>query len=114
MHVSLKLGLNDIHIKYPNYIPIVTLLYPTLFIRPVSVLHDEIILTVTSSLSMWRSAASFPSRMLEPLRDVLAIGGQKNRTILRSTKQTKVICETPNLNLNETYERLCDSQVPWN
>ncbi len=40
MHVSLK----DIHVKYPDYILIVTLLYPTLFIGPAGVLHDEIIL----------------------------------------------------------------------
>ncbi len=66
MHVSVK----DIHVKYPNYILFAILLYPTLFIGPAGVLHNEIILTVTRGFSMRRSAAPVPSRMLEPLREL--------------------------------------------
>ncbi len=66
MHVSLK----DIHVKYPNCILIVTLLYPTKFIGPAGVLHDEIIFTVTSDFSMLQSTAPVPLRMLEPLHEM--------------------------------------------
>jgi hypothetical protein len=67
--VSMQVSVKNIHVKYPNYILIVTLLYPTLFIGPAGVLHDEIIWTVTSGFSMLRSAAPVPSRKLEPLRE---------------------------------------------
>ncbi len=58
-----------LHISMPNILIISYSLsyFMLLYIGSAGVLHDEIILTVTSSFSMLRSAAPVPWRMLQPL-----------------------------------------------